>query len=85
MYYCIKSAVNITQIGLECREVISELAAQLTKISLMNTFSNMKYRLDINVPVQQKTHNVSGLIKKALNNVLLPTLFNVVNSIVQPG
>ena len=46
LYYCIKSAVNITQIGLECRKVISELAAQLTKISLMNTFSNMKYRLE---------------------------------------
>ena len=26
----------------------------------------------------------SGLLKTALNNVLLPTLFNVVNNIVQP-
>ena len=30
---------------------------------------------------QQKKHNL--LLKTALNNVLLPTLFNVVNNIVQ--
>ena len=30
-----------------------------------------------------KRTSCSGLIKTALNNVVLPTLFNVVNSIVQ--
>ena len=50
----------------------------------MKTLSDYLHWVCENIArTQQKTHNLFRVDEKTLNNVVLPTLFNVVNNIVQ--
>ena len=57
------------------------LKYHITTLEKINPYTDKKSTIHI---VHSKNRTTcSGLLKTALNNVLLPTLFNVVNNIVQ--